>query len=654
MKAFIKKYVLFFLTLYFQCTNCFSQIALHYPLKGYCDENSTLDWLRLKPEVQLTSSELFDLIRYSYMIDEESEFRLESAIEDEVGWTHEKYQQYLGNLKIEGAEFILHLKEGLVIKANGDISIGNFLLPTPQISPFDACTIAYEGVSADSVDWMINHLKSELPFWKMVLAKSRVDASTVSDNYFLCYKVEVKSANPDGSWYAYIEVSTGRKIKILPISLSCIPGNGTTLYNGQQGINSEDRGWPFNDFYLKDDCRAKYIQTMRRTGLSNQNIFDDDNNWPGTNAAVFGIHWAGELTYDYFKSNHARNSVDGKGRRLKLILREDIYFDQLNAYWNTNKDIGNFGGGVSGLSISSLDVVAHEISHGVVFYTSDLEYERESGALNESFADIFGTCVEHFASDSIVSGVNSNWLIGEDIPIGPFRSLSNPKDFDQPDFYEGANWFDFSGLTCSSTNDNCGVHINSGVQNYWFYLLAQDTLTQVPDPITNNPVNVCGIGEEKAANISYRNLRFYLTSQSDYSDARNGAIQAASDLFGSNSFEENQCQNAWHAVGIGGGVDPCALTWDGNGISGSERRLAIFPNPSDNNVSIEFQNNPGEQMIIQLFSPSGVLVKNIFEGMSSSERFSTTFSVRNLSSGIYFCRIIMRDEILIRKLAVQK
>jgi Zn-dependent metalloprotease len=127
------------------------------------------------------------------------------------------------------------------------------------------------------------------------------------------------------------------------------------------------------------------------------------------------------------------------------------------------------GDGINCNPVVGLDVEGHEFSHMVINNNGNggLTYQGESGALNESFADIFGTCVEFYASSS------PNWTIGENVMINsPFfmRSMSNPNlGFQpQPDTYLGTNW-----QPTSNSSDNGGVHTNSGVQNYWFYLLCQ-------------------------------------------------------------------------------------------------------------------------------------------------------------------------------------
>ena len=241
-----------------------------------------------------------------------------------------------------------------------------------------------------------------------------------------------------------------------------------------------------------------------------------------------------------------------------------------------------------------------KISHGVTEYTANLVYSYESGALNESFSDVFGESIENFAQG------NNDWLMGDAIGAGgsggALRSMSNPNAYNQPDTYQGSYWY-------SGSADSGGVHTNSGVQNFWFYLLS------VGGNGTNDngdSYNVSAIGMDTAASIAYRNLSVYLNSNSQYDDARAGAIQAAIDLYGAGSDEEIAVTNAWYAVGVGEAYD------GGN------------PPPPDECVtgdvylSITFDNYP-EETAWTLKDGSGATIDS--ESYSSSNADGSTVNV---------------------------
>ena len=182
--------------------------------------------------------------------------------------------------------------------------------------------------------------------------------------------------------------------------------------------------------------------------------------------------------------------------------------------------------------------MAHEYGHAVDAAEANLEYQGESGALDESFADIYGCLVEEYALGS------NDWLMGEERCTGAIRNIGNPNDEGDPDTYGGTYW----ASTAQGAADEGGVHTNSGVQNFWFYLLSNGGSG------TNDHgwgYGITGIGTSAAGQIAYRNHTTYLTSNSNYASARQGAIQAAADLFGNCSVQQQQTANAWRAVGVG-------------------------------------------------------------------------------------------------------
>lgn len=167
--------------------------------------------------------------------------------------------------------------------------------------------------------------------------------------------------------------------------------------------------------------------------------------------------------------------------------------------------------------------------------------------MNESFSDIMGISVKKYATG------HNNWLIGNDVMIyaSNMRSMKNPNNSKdgvqpQPDTYNGTYWADITDN--SKDGDNGGVHTNSGVQNYWFYLLSEGG-SGTND--IKNTYNVKSIGIDKALQIAYRNLIYYLTPNATYEDSRNGSIQATIDLYGKGSQEHQSVVNAWYAVGVG-------------------------------------------------------------------------------------------------------
>lgn len=222
---------------------------------------------------------------------------------------------------------------------------------------------------------------------------------------------------------------------------------------------------------------------------------------------------------------------------------DELYFMSKYDYSNSSKYdyiyLGS-GDGITCRDWASLDVVGHEFTHGVSRHTVNFSKSScESSALKESFSDIFGTMIEFY-----VKGDAGNYEMCEDVAIDPTkkRSLQSPKSYGDPNTYQGQNWY-------YGTDVSTAEHTNNGVQNYWFYLLAEGGNGYNDN---GDYYSVQGIGKDKAAKIAYRNLTSYLISSSIYSSARAGSIWAAIDLYGECSFEVQQVINSWNAVGVYG------------------------------------------------------------------------------------------------------
>jgi Zn-dependent metalloprotease len=308
-------------------------------------------------------------------------------------------------------------------------------------------------------------------------------------------------------------------------------------------------------YRLRETNRGKGIATINaENGLGFTNYVDFvQDTFPiiaEPNRVGVGIHWASERTYDFYLEKFGRNSFDDEGGAIVSYADWIEGDDRNNAMWSGSFAVYGAGDGLIRGSFGTVDVVGHEITHGVTDHSARLIYRGESGALNESFSDIFGVAVEFYA-EGIDKG---DWQNGEDIfnGSGAIRSLEDPNVFSDPDTYFGDYWFDTDiGL------DNGGVHINSGVQNHWFYLLTQGGTGENDDGFL---YQVTGIGLEDASAIAYRNLTHYLLPDSKYVDAAYYSIRSAGDLFGEASQQVQSTRSAWEAVGIY--MDPHLMSSD--------------------------------------------------------------------------------------------
>lgn len=328
------------------------------------------------------------------------------------------------------------------------------------------------------------------------------------------------------------------------------------------------------------------------------------------NNPALDVHWGIEKAYDFYLNVFNRNSFDGNGGLLKQYVNipkalENSMPNNAFARGAPYNIMGyGFGDGIIMNPVVALDVAGHEFSHLVVNNNDNggLVYQGESGALNESFADIFGTSIEFY------SGINSDWTIGEDIMVqDPFlRSMSAPNATQNPNTYNGVYWVNPNNIQF----DFGGVHINSGVQNYWFYLLSQGG-NGIND--LNNNYTVTGIGINKAQQIAYRNLVTYLSPNATYLDSFFGSLQSAQDLYGSNSTEFNAVRQAWYAVGIGN--DP------NNSCSGTTSLTASSGTFTDGSGSANYGNNSSCKWVI---APSGATQISIdFTAFDTEATFDT-------------------------------
>lgn len=259
--------------------------------------------------------------------------------------------------------------------------------------------------------------------------------------------------------------------------------------------------------------------------------------------AAVSAHINAGKVYDHYKKKHDRNSLDDNG--MKMISTVHVGSKWNNAGWNGRQMLYGDGDGKMMISTSgSVDVIGHEMTHGVIENTADLIYKDESGAINESIADIMGAFIENKTGDDL-------WLLGEDIYTPAIdgdglRDMKDPASVYIGGYTESGYYPDHYDDRYIGDEDNGGVHINSSINNKAAYLLT--------DGDTHNGVTVEGIGKDKAEAIYYRALTHYLTSTSGFSEMRQAAIQAASDLYpekdGEISQEVQSVIDAYDAVGV--------------------------------------------------------------------------------------------------------
>ena len=243
-------------------------------------------------------------------------------------------------------------------------------------------------------------------------------------------------------------------------------------------------------------------------------------------------------TYDFFATKHGRDSLDDAGMTLISTVRycpDAANCPFANAFWNGTQMV--YGDGFAGAD----DVVGHELTHGVTNFTSDLFYYYQSGAISESFSDVWGEFIDQTNSGGTDTPA-VKWLMGEDVPvIGAIRDMENPPTYDDPDKMSSAFYYEASAENFYGTGDNGGVHTNSGVNNKAAFLMT--------DGGSFNGQTVSALGIDKVAAIYYEVQTNLLTSGSDYGDLYNALYQACLNLVGgAEGITSGNCQEVRDAT----------------------------------------------------------------------------------------------------------
>ena len=545
---------------------------------------------------------------------------------DQEGFTHQKFQLFEQGIKVEYATYTLHSKNGKIVSMSGETYNSKNTKTTASISAQNAFNkaIAYTGATKYMWDNQAEaqFMNYQKPVGELVLLPNMANQGieNAKDELRLAYKFDIYATAPISRGDLYIDANNGEVLyynatikhlgefahghksgeahhdnEVSETNSAFVPANAATRYSGTQSIQTLLSG---ASYILSDNTRGGGMQTYNcKKGTSYTaavNFTDVNNDWTAaefanTNKdnAALDAHWGAEKTYDYFSTTHARNSYNNAGAKINSYVHYDNAYD--NAFWDGTRMTYGDGSGTYFDALTSLDVAAHEIGHAVCETSANLAYQKESGAMNEGFSDIWGACVEYFAAPA-----KSTWLIGEDIErragYAALRSMSNPKSLSQPDTYGGTNWQLINCGTPTQQNDYCGVHTNSGVLNHWFYILS------VGKSGTNDKgsvYNVTGISIAKAAKIAYKLETAYLSANSTFAIARTGGIQAAVDLYGAGSAEVIATTNAWYAVGVGAAYvstvadttvpsTPASLTFSGT----TATAVNLFWTASTDNVGV--------------------------------------------------------------------
>ncbi len=528
-------------------------------------------------------------------LDADYAFSLRNSLLDELGQTHGRFAQLYKGVRIWGGDAITHTD-----RHDAELPLTNALHKNvrlnvmPSLGASEVLGIVHEHLNPQgSYTYEPTATLVVFPHEVEVVARrahapldqelNAADMVRQVVRYSLAYHVQTILLNQADNFAKYdliVDAHTGAILKQWDsLETTGATGTATTQYSGTVAIEANFTGTTYE---LRDTTRGtggqfggNAVTDMAHTGNTSTGsptligtlYTDADNAWgDGTNyisggsttnangqTAAADAAYGVAATWDMYKNVLGRNGIDNTGKATFSRVHFSTSFD--NAFWLDQCFCMSYGDGSSFKSLESLDVAGHELSHGVCATSANLTYSGESGGLNESNSDIFGTMVEFYVRSgggTTIGTTGGNWTIGEQLSSTPLRYMYKPSlDGASPDAW-------------SSTLGNLNVHYSSGPNNRMFYFLSQGATTTGNTSTTYLPSGMTGIGNDHAARIWYRALTVYMTASTNYAGARAAAISAAKDLYGAGGAEEQAVWNAFHGINVGAawtsGTDTTAPT----------------------------------------------------------------------------------------------
>jgi Zn-dependent metalloprotease len=494
------------------------------------------------------------------VLDAGGRIQSESASDRRLGLTKGAAAAGAGSGATPGSDF--SVVPAISSKAAIDAALASLGTEARHVTPPSAELIIYPVMRTERVSSARDKPEQEL---------NALDVEEVVDHYELAYLVHTRMHVGDKPVY-HDTVVSARDGRILDQwnMLQTVVGVGKSQYNGEVPINTT---LVEGKYKMIDDSRGTggtfgaMAITNANHGTSAGNVYvSDSNTWGdgkqyisggsttdanGQTAAVNAM-WGLMNTYDALKNVFNWLSLDGHNTSTYIAAHVNTAYD--NAYYSDTCRCMFIGDGNSFNSLGSIDVIGHEMGHGITAATSNLTYYGESGGLNESASDINGEVVEAYAraggKGETVPQTGNDWVLGKEISKNgtPLRWMFRPsKDGSSPDAW-------------SSSLKRLDVHYSSGPNNRMFYFLAQgsnndkngDTFSKY---LVKTPAAMTGVGLDKAYRIWFKANTTKFTSSTNYAEARSKMIESAEELYGKGSKESIAVQRAYAAINVGADID---------------------------------------------------------------------------------------------------
>ncbi|GAA2472897.1 M4 family metallopeptidase [Streptomyces thermolineatus] len=564
----------------------------------------------------------------------QEELRVVDVVKDADGSVHTRYNRTFAGLPVLGGDLVVHQKpsgahEGVTKAVKADVKVSS---TEAKVTAKAAKAKAVEAAEAEKAD--------------DPAAKSARKVVWAADGRpTLAWETVVTGLQHDGTpseLHVITDAKTGKEL----YSYEAVhTGTGTGQYNGSVTIGTTLSG---STYQLNDTTRGGHKTYDLNGGSSGTGTLftDADDVWGNglpSNRQTAGVdaHYGAQATWDYYKNVHGRNGIRNDGKAAYSRVHYGNAY--VNAFWSDSCFCMTYGDGSGNTKpLTSLDVAAHEMTHGVTSNTANLTYSGESGGLNEATSDIFAAAVEFRSSSAADPG---DYMVGEKIDINgdgtPLRYMDKPsKDGSSKDYW-------YSGL------GSVDVHYSSGPANHFFYLLSEGSGAKTVNGVSyNSPtydgLPVTGIGRANAEKIWYKALTTYMTSSTNYAGARTATLSAAADLFGSGTATYNAVADAWGAVNVGarsggggggGGTSftngtDMAIPDAGSAIESPITVTGVTGNaPTTLKVNVQITHTYIGDVKIDLVAPDGSVYALKAASYDSTDNLDTTYTV-NASSEV--------------------
>ena len=467
-----------------------------------------------------------------------------------------------GGGKVPASAPVFHVKPAITPDTAIATAIKSVAAGATPVTPPRAELIIYPIVKTERLPSATNKAEEEL---------NALDVADVVEAHELAYHVRTRMRKNNVPVYhdTIVNATTGRIIDQWSMLQTAI-GSGKSQYNGVvplsttpdgknfkmidplRGIGGQFGGMAITNADHGADAGEVFVNTSNEWGDGLQYKSGGSTTDANGQTAAVNAMWGLSNTYDMLKNVLGWHSLDGQNTSTYIAAHVNTDYD--NAYYSDTCKCMFIGDGSSFNSLGSIDVVGHEMGHGVTAATSNLLYFGESGGLNESSSDIAGEVVEAYAraggSGESIPDVGNDWVLGKEISKNgtPLRWMYKPaKDGSSPDAW-------------TTSLKRLDVHYSSGPNNRMFYFLAQGSKAEKESDyyskyLVKKPQAMSGIGTDKAYKIWFKAATTKFTAVTNYKDARSKMIAAAQELYGMSSKEAVAVQRAYAAINVGADVD---------------------------------------------------------------------------------------------------